>query len=394
MVPELRKAFNAAFTADKYRQFLERLHRRCQTTVQYRVCETPCFFPQSLMDELAKTGSSMIRQLVENPDYRKASEATIPAEWNVPNEDERPLFIQVDFGLVRDTGGDLKPCLVELQAFPSLYAYQVALAEEYVESYGQPGNLKIFLTGLQRQSYVDLLGRAIVGDHAVENVVLLEVDPFHQKTLPDFLLTREMLGIPIVDIRELVKQRRRLYYRSKGKLVPIQRIYNRAIVDELVRKSVKLPFDYRDDLEVEWAGHPNWYFRISKFSLPFLKHPSVPKAWFLTDVNDLPLDRENYVLKPLYSFAGTGIVFGPTDEQIRSIPQAQRGDYILQERVTFERVIETPHGATQPEIRMMYLWQDELKPVMSLIRMGRGKMMGVDHNRDLEWVGSSASLIV
>src|SRR3954468_18697182 len=114
MVPELRGEFNAAFTTDKYKAFLERLHRRCQTPVPFRVCETPCFFPQSLMDELADAGSAMIRQLVEDPAYRRASDATIPAEWNVPGEDERPLFIQVDFGLVRNAAGNLKPCLVEL----------------------------------------------------------------------------------------------------------------------------------------------------------------------------------------------------------------------------------------------------------------------------------------
>lgn len=393
MVPELRSAFNAAFTADKYEKFIERLHRRCQTPVQFRVCETPCFFPQSLMNELADAGTAMIRQLVDDQAYRKASDVTIPAEWNVPNENEKPLFIQVDFGLVKDEAGKLKPCLVELQAFPSLYFYQPALAEEYVCSYGLNPELQLFLSGLDKQSYVELLRRAIVGDRDPENVVLMEVDPFHQKTLPDFLLTREATGIPIVDIREVVKQRSKLHYRLNGKLIPIHRIYNRAIVDELVRKQTRLPFDYCDELDVEWAGHPNWYFRMSKFSLPSLKHEAVPKTWFLSDVKQLPDDRENYVLKPLYSFAGAGITFGPTDEQISAIPEAQRSLYILQERVSFERVIDTPHGPTQPEIRVMYVWQDELTPVMSLIRMGRGKMMGVDHNRDLEWVGSSASLI-
>ncbi|HET9698553.1 MAG TPA: hypothetical protein VFP40_16900 [Terriglobales bacterium] len=393
MVPELRSAFNAAFTADKYEKFLERLHRRCQTPIPFRVCETPCFFPESIIKELSNAGTQLIRQLVDDPSYRKASDVTIPPEWNVPNENERPMFIQVDFGLVRNESGKLKPCLVELQAFPSLYFYQPALAEEYVASYGLDPKLKLFLSGLDKRSYIELMRSAIVGDRDPENVVLLEVDPFHQKTLPDFLLTRGTLGIPIVDIREVVKQGSRLHYKKDGKLVPIQRIYNRAIVDELVRKNLKLPFDYRDELQVEWAGHPNWYFRMSKFSLPFLKHESVPKTWFLSDVKELPADRENYVLKPLYSFAGAGITFGPTDEQINAIPHSQRSLYILQERVNFERTIETPHGPTQPEIRMMYVWLDELTPVMSLIRMGRGKMMGVDHNRDLEWVGSSASLI-
>ncbi len=394
MIPELRSAFNAAFTADKYNQFLERLQRRCQTPMQFRVCETPCFFEPKLIGELAKSGEEMIRQLVENPEYRRASDVTVPAEWNVPNECERPLFIQVDFGLARNQAGELKPCLVELQAFPSLYAYQVALAEEYVRSYGLSPKLKFYLSGLDAESYQLLLRKAIVGKHDPENVVLLEIDPFHQKTLPDFLLTRQMLGIPIVDIRQVKKQGKTLCYEgNKGKLVPIERIYNRAIVDELVRKQITLPFDYRDELDVEWAGHPNWYFRISKFSLPYLKHEAVPKTWLLSELKEIPADRDNYVLKPLYSFAGAGIVFGPSNEQLSAIPESDREKYILQKRVTFERVIDTPHGPTQPEIRMMYLWQDELKPVMSLIRMGRGKMMGVDHNRDLEWVGSSAALI-
>lgn len=394
MVPELRRSFNAAFTPEKYRKFLDRLHGACGTEVQFRVCETPCFFPQSLLNDMARAGSEMVHQLADDPAYMRASDATIPPEWNVPNQNERPLFIQVDFGLVRDEAGTLKPKLVELQAFPSLYAYQPEMAKSYVESYGLSPELKLYLSGLDESRYRTMLQRAIVGEHSPENVVLLEVDPFHQKTLPDFLLTRKMLGIPIVDIREVVKRGNRLHYRSDGRLVAIERIYNRAIVDELVRRNVTLPFDYRDELDMEWAGHPNWYFRISKFSLPFLKHEAVPKTWFLSEVKELPAYRENYVLKPLYSFAGAGITFGPTDEQIAAIPSERRHDYILQERVTFERVIETPHGPTQPEIRIMYIWLDELTPVMALIRMGRGKMMGVDHNRDLEWVGSSAALVV
>jgi hypothetical protein len=394
MVPELRKQFNRSFTKEKYQQFLEGLHRVCRTPVQFRVCETPCFLPGPLLREIADAGKEMVLQLVNDAEYRRKSDMTVPLLWDVPNETPHPLFVQVDFGLRRNDAGDLKPCVVELQAFPSLYGYQLTLAKEYIRGYGLDDSLRCFLSGLDEDSYVSALRRVIVGDHDVENVVLLEVNPLNQKTLPDFLVTEELLGTAVVDIREVVKRGTKLYYRRGEKLIPIERIYNRTIVDELIRKDVKLPFDYRDELDVEWAGHPNWYFRISKFSLPFLKHEAVPKTWFLNEVASLPADRENWVLKPLYSFAGAGITFGPTDEQIAAIPFEQRPDYILQERVTFERTIETPHGLTQPEIRVMYLWLDELRPVMSLIRMGRGKMMGVDHNRDLEWVGSSAAFVV
>jgi len=195
-----------------------------------------------------------------------------------------------------------------------------------------------------------------------------------------------------VDIAEIKKEGSRLYYERNGSRIPIKRIYNRAIVDELERKSVKLGFDWRDDLDVEWAGHPNWYFRISKFSIPYLKHESVPKTWFLDQLKEVPSNLENYALKPLYSFAGLGVVIAPKKEDIAAIPVDKRPYYILQERLNFEPVIETPFGGTKAEVRVMYIWLDELKPVLTIIRMGRGLMMGVDHNQNMEWVGASAGL--
>jgi hypothetical protein len=184
-----------------------------------------------------------------------------------------------------------------------------------------------------------------------------------------------------------------LLYRRNGRLTPIRRVYNRVIPDELLRKNVTLPFDYRDDLDVEWAGHPEWYFRISKFSIPWLRHPSVPRTWFLDRIDGLPRPREQLLLKPLFSFAGSGILFAPSDEQLAAIPAEQRNQFILQERVSFEPVIDTPAGRTQVEIRMMFIWTDELRAVLPLLRMGRGKMMGVDHNKGLRWVGASAALL-
>ena len=200
-------------------------------------------------------------------------------------------------------------------------------------------------------------------------------------------MTEKTLGVRAVDIAEIKQRGNQLYYERNGRQIPIRRIYNRAIVDELQRKNVKLGFDWRDDLDVEWAGHPNWYFRISKFSIPYLRHESVPKTWFLDRLEGIPDDLQNYALKPLYSFAGLGVVIAPTKEDIASIPSEKRGDYILQERLHFEPVIETPFGATKAEVRVMYVWQEKLQAVLTIIRMGRGLMMGVDHNKNMEWVG-------
>jgi hypothetical protein len=395
MIPFLRKPFNETFTPEKYQTFLQRIDEACGTHVSFRLSETPCFFLKSLLDRMAEDGKVLIRQLVENPEYVAWSNASIPEEYRVPNEPAHPMFIQVDFGLVRDARGELQPKLVELQAFPSLYAYQVTLAQTYIDVYGleklaPASKLNFFLSGLNERSYRELLRSAIVGQHDPENVILMEIHPEEQKTLPDFRLTERMLGVRTVDIESIKKHGAQLYYERNGGRVPIRRIYNRAIVDELQRKNVKLGFDWRDDLNVEWAGHPNWYFRISKFSIPYLKHESVPKTWFLDQMDRVPDDLQNYALKPLYSFAGLGVVIAPKKEDIASIPAEKRTDYILQERMHFEPVIETPFGGTKAEVRVMYVWLEKLEAVLTIIRMGRGLMMGVDHNKNMEWVGASA----
>jgi hypothetical protein len=403
MLEPYRSDFNARFTPERYAELLRVLNQRTHSKIDFRVAETPCFFPAKLMERAVNTGIELTKQLLANEEYMQEAGEAIPAAYRVPNEDLHPNFMTVDFGLVRDEAGELQPKLVEMQAFPSIFGYQAVLAQAYKDVFGLDQGLGYFLGGLDETRYWAVMREVVVGEHNPENVVLLEVEPDEQKTLPDFRAHEEKLGIQTVDIAKVVKQGRRLLYRQNGDgaLVPIERIYNRAIVDELVRKKIKLAFDYRDDLAVEWAGHPNWYFKISKFSIPHLDHPAVPPAVFLDEWYEdgvrelLPKERNQLVLKPLYSFAGKGIQFAPMDAELAAIPVEERRNYLLQERVRFEPVIRTPEGMTQAEIRVLYVWPDgkAMTPMTSLIRMGRGLMMGVDHNRDRTWVGGSAGLI-
>ncbi len=396
MIPALREEFNRNYTPAKYQHFLDAMGKACGTPIGFRVAETPCFVPKPLLDQMAEYGRELVDQLVSRPSYYRASSLSVPAKYNVPNESVLPMFVQVDFGLVRNPSGELEPKLVELQAFPSLYGYQPLSAQQYIDSFGLSRQLGVFLSGLNHDSYWELMRRLIVASHDPENVILMEIDPEHQKTLPDFNVTREKLGIAVVDILSLKKRGKQLFYQKDGREIPVKRIYNRCIVDELERKDIVLPFDITQELDVEWAGHPNWYFRISKFSIPYLQHRCVPKTWFLDENPVVPTDNQNYLLKPLYSFAGTGIKFAPTEADIDAIPAGERHDYILQERMRFEPVIATPHGMTQMETRIMYVWPEggTLTPTIPLVRMGRGMMMGVDHNKDLEWVGGSSALWV
>jgi hypothetical protein len=377
MVPELRECFNRNFQPRHYAELLRRLEEACGTPVGFRNCETPVFLDRALVQRIAACGEELILQLVGNHEYLKRSDEAIPSRYYVPNQDRHPLFIQVDFGLT----AALEPKLVEIQGFPSLYAYQPVLAGIHRSVY----SLDPALHSLLVDGYWETLQTAVIGSHSPRDVALVEIDPFNQKTLADFLVTRARLGLRIVDIRDIRKDGRKLI--APGG--PIERIYNRAIVDELERKGVQLQFDLRDDLDVEWAGHPNWYFRISKFSIPFLKHPSVPRTLFLNEIRRIPDDLENWVLKPLYSFAGLGVCVGPSREEVERVPDPSQ--YILQERIEFAPLIDTPHGPTKAEIRMMYIWTDQLRPVTTIVRMGRGKMMGVDHNRNMEWVGGTVA---
>ena len=394
MLPNLRTAFNASWTVAKYRDLIRRLEHRTGATLEFPISETPCFFPRSLMESLAETGVTLLDQLLNSPDAMAQADAVVPERYQGISAEAIPTFAQVDFGLVRDAHGKVTPKLVELQAFASLYGFQLAMAEAYRDAFDLSPSLQLYLDGLTHDQYYELAANAIVGDHDPAEVVLMEIQPHQQKTWPDFVVTEQMWGVRAVDISEVKREGRRLYYRRDGKATQIKRIYNRVIPDELERKRLQLPFGYGDELEVSWAGHPAWYFRISKFSIPFLNHPSVPETWFLDGIEQLPIDRDRYLLKPLFSFAGGGIIFAPTDAQIAAIPRDERANYILQERIQFDPVIETPEGPTQAEIRIMYVRDAaRLRPVLPLVRLGRGRMMGVDHNKGLRWVGASAGFI-
>ena len=400
MLQPIRSEFNANFTEERYALLKKRLDETCRTHVEFQVCETPCFLPASLLDEMAAVGVELTRQLLENPEYVRASGKAVPEQYRMQDVSVQPHFMTVDFGVVRREDGSLEPKLVEMQAFPSMFGYQDVLGRKYAEVYGLGDGWKWHLGGHDEESYWNLLQQVIVGGHDPRQVVLAEVEPEQQKTRADFMVYEDRLGIVTVDIATLRKHGKKLLYRdADGNWIEIRRIFNRAIVDEIDRKQIKLQFDYRDDLDVEWAGHPNWFFRISKFSLPYLTHPSVPAAVFLHDWyagkgrERLPVDRSQLLLKPLYSFAGKGIQFAPTDADLEEIAVADRPLYLLQERVHFAPIIETPDGLTQAEVRVMYVWPDggAMEPVISLARLGRGLMMGVDHNRNQHWVGGSAA---
>ena len=396
MIESARRHFEQVFSEDRYRAFVDAVTAGAGVPIEFRLSETPCFFSSELMESLVTAAKAMTRQLLDNTAYRSAADAMVPERFRLAGGETLPTCMQVDFGLIRTESGAIEGRLVELQAFPSLYGFQMLLAETALDYIGRDasGGLTPYLGGLSRETYTDLIRRIFIGPHDPSQVVLMEIAPERQKTLPDFTVTEKTWGIRAIDTADVIREGRQLFYRRDGQLTPIKRIYNRVIPDELERSGAAMSFDYRDDLDVEWIGGPDWFFRLSKFSLPWLNHPWVPETRFLSDIATLPADRDNWLLKPLFSFAGGGIIFSPTDADIAAIPADQRHLYVLQRRVTFTPVIRTPEGNTQAELRIMMVRDgNDYRAVMPLVRMGRGKMMGVDHNKGLRFVGAAAALI-
>ncbi len=394
MIPELRERYNREFTERKFATFLERLDYRVRLPIEFRVCETPLFVPKEIQ-QLCEDAAVDLTLRAHSPEYLKYTDATLYPEITVPGQPGHAAFIAVDFAMTLGPDGTILPKLIELQGFPSLMGYQLYLAELLQEHFALPADLSGINGGHSRSQFLDLLHRTIVAGHDPENVILMELDPWNQKTCPDFSAIHELLGIAVVDVRDVKKKGPQLFYtNAKGLDVPVARIFNRTIVDEIERKNVALPFRWNDELDVEWAGHPNWFFRISKYTLPFLDHPLVPPAQFVSQLQEWPDQLENYVLKPLFSFAGAGVIVGPSREDLDAIPQEQRAGYLLQERIEFCDAVATPHGGTKAEMRVMLIWPDDEerpRPIMGLVRMGRGEKMGVDQNKDLKWIGASCN---
>lgn len=391
MIPEIRALYNRNFTASKYNQFLAALNNQYGLPVRFRVAETPVFLDKSFKNKLILASNSIL-DFLSRPEFKTLTARAIPANQNVPAEDEHTLFLALDFAVIKDASGELQPRLIEMQGFPSLFGWQDFLSNMYREHFQVPEHVESHF-GLNSHDYRQLLRRVLLRNHAPENVVLLEIDPLNQNTAIDFMVTREYTGIEPVHIGDVKREGRKLFYNKAGKKTEIRRIYNRVIFDELLgRKDLPYSFNLTEEVDVEWAGHPNWFFRISKYTMPFIQSEFIPECRFLSEYESFPDDLENYVLKPLFSFSGTGIIFHVRPEDLLGIPKDQQGNFLLQRKIQYEPIIQAPDGWVKTEIRLLFIWE-EGKPrpllVTNLVRLSRGEMIGVKYNKDKTWVGGS-----
>ncbi len=392
MIPAYRQRYNASFSEAKYAAFLEACNQEAGYTIDFRIAESPIFISRAFADQLLAASEQIVRQILDAK-YLEVSQRAVPPQWSVPGEQGRPTTLALDFAICEGNDGTYLPQLIELQGFPSLFCYQHWLAQMYRRYFDVPDHLHHLFNGLSEASYLKLLTKWIVDDHDPQTVVLMEIEPIKQKTRVDFELTKKFVGIDYVCISEVRRRGARLFYKKNGKEIPIRRIYNRVIVDELQRRTdLTLDFRLTDEVEVEWVCHPNWFFRISKFTLPFLRSPYVPHTVFVQEHSLSPDVLHQYVLKPLFSFSGTGVVMDVTQQELDQLPNMS--NYILQRKVAYAPFLQAPDGRVKAEVRMLFLWLPEWpqpRLITNLVRLSRGKMIGVDYNKNFTWVGGSVA---
>lgn len=390
MVSQHRAIFNRTFCIEKYYNFLAELDSFHPGDIEFRVAETPIFVDKNFTKKVIDACEGII-DVIQRPDFKEITDASIPAELKLENDGEYPDCIAFDFGICLDENGDFIPQLIEMQGFPSLFAYQILHTAITKKHFPPPEGYDSYLNGYNEPSYITLLKEIIIGDHNPENVILLEVYPDQQKTRIDFRCTKDYVGIETVCITKLKADGKRLYYEENGKRIDIKRIYNRVIFDDLDKQHLpEGTIEIRNYWDVEWCPHPNWFYRVSKYTLPFISSPYVPATYFLDEINPIPTDLGNYVLKPLFSFAGQGVIIDVTLEDIHAIKDPH--NWILQKKVQYADAILTPDIPAKAEIRIFYMWPKGAKrPVaaQNLARLSKGKMIGVRYNADKEWVGGT-----
>ena len=396
MIEALRNELNEAFTPDRYKQVLDELVIDGKYKPLFRVAETPIFIPEDLKDKLLDACERLVDFILSDT-FKERSETVLSRIGiNVPNEDDRPAFIQMDFGITKGKDGELMPQLIEMQGFPSLYFFQKNLAAAYRSAFDLDESYTNFFSGLDAETYSQKLRELIMGDEAPEHTILLEIDPERQNTAYDFYATAKELGLRVLDLKDLMTEDGNCYYLDGDRKVAVKRIYNRVIFDELTnRTDLNYQFDFDQPVNARWVGHPNWYFRISKYILPFITdNPYVPETRFLSDFKELPAELDQYVLKPLFSFSGTGVVFNVTKADIDNVPDPE--NWVLQRKVTYHPVIQSPDPAepVKCEVRMMLIWNENAERpeiVNNIIRLSKGDMIGVKYNKDKDWVGASCA---
>ena len=110
MDPQVRAAFNADFTSDKYAALVRCVNETEKWPADFRISETPIFLTREFTDGVTDAANEIIA-LTRTPEFAQHAASAIPEGLAVPNESPHPNFHVVDFAICAE-GDRLVPRLI------------------------------------------------------------------------------------------------------------------------------------------------------------------------------------------------------------------------------------------------------------------------------------------
>jgi len=156
MIKEIRKEFNQNFTKEKYEAFLHELNNVHPGAIEFRVAETPVFVPKDFTKKMIDACESIV-DIIVDPKFKELTKNAIPKQLQVPGENDHSHFIAFDFGICINEAGEYEPQLIEMQGFPTLFAYEILLDDVFRKHFPVHDNFSTYLGKYDKETYLKLL---------------------------------------------------------------------------------------------------------------------------------------------------------------------------------------------------------------------------------------------
>jgi len=313
-------------------------------------------FPKELKSELIEAATGITNQLF-------SSRVLTLAESNITDNSNildfrsyknlpEPYFMTIDLAYAPGGGTNFK--LIEAQAF-------LSISHMFFEHYSKLLDLNrdVFLNFEAYQHFL----RKIQNNHSI----LLEDCPWEQKTAIDFHLLQKQASIEVLNFRGILGS-----HALKEKL-----IYNRLIFADLTAQEfANAKISLSGLPNARWLHHPDWYYFVSKSSLPYITSPWAAQSFL---VADKPLNFEPksnaWVLKPLFDYGCSGVNLNPSRTDIENVDAPK--EWLLQQKIELKHL---PGTELFGEIRVVLFNTDNgWEPVMFFGRINDKPFLGSQH---------------
>lgn len=349
MFTKIREQFNAVFDISQSKNIWDDIDKEFPGYRDFKIAEIPVFLDNELKSKLLMAGNTCL-DVILAPDFIQKN---MGSEFQFGQKNSKPDFICLDFAITLNEHDEFIPKLIEAQGFPTLLGFQQYLTGKFKKHCQIPSGFTSHFNRINAFHFSEKIG-SILKQYG-DDTVLLEAYPEKQRTRLDFKLTEAYWGIKTVCLSQIEANSGKLYYKTGDNLKPINAIYNRVIIEEVVKTYPELltKIELLKEVEVSWISHPDWYYLISKAALPLFKGPYVPSSKIFYKGDDIPENLEDYILKPLFEYGGDGVQLDLNQSIFESC--LENVPYLLQQKVRYADCILLPNGQKRKaEIRLIY----------------------------------------